>query len=536
MIKESYDDWKQNPIITTTDEFGAPLSDVDFPALTICHEPKYQTDYWALPELIMNFFIFDCWSSTTNCGDSQMLRKDFQPFLEQIYNGLSQVVNESKTNMDLIEKVLFEDKKNFNIYVKDIMKLLYSNETTTYQLNEDLKRGMMKFGTQTSVPFSKLIKYKMYILKQYSKVKESFPCLEKCENDKSEISKLLITALGLATSKDSPGSFGTLLRQFASNLGKTFERRPISLFVNYENSWNAKMNFKNGSVQQFFDFVLIQSMNKSYNYMHSEFDCQNLDDQEILFHAIMNNLGEKLGISASLIDFAKLFRVEPYTGESHKYVSSYPFFSWCKHGNIVGGFRQMFVGDHYTTNFEHQGFHWCPDEPIYFGNGTKVPYSPDFSEFCFNSTEEMVGRNLSTINKLMKFAYHIHNREDVKFIYNQVKESKLSYKMIPFEKMDLKFHNHNVKIKRPYIINSPKFTKKEFIPVITNQGLCFAWNVEETNTVFKPSRFVSHFNEEFLEKISVEPIQKASIMSIEVFLDKQEIMFPDRIQSKKSFL
>ena len=174
MIKESYDDWEQNPIITTTDEFGAPLSDVDFPALTICHEPKYQTDYWALPELIMNFFTFDCWSSATNCEDSQMLRKDFQPFLEQIYNGLSQVVNESKTNMDLIEKVLFEDEKNYNIYVKDIMKLLYSNETTTYQLNEDLKRGMMKFGTQTSVPFSKLIKYKMYILKQYSKVKESF--------------------------------------------------------------------------------------------------------------------------------------------------------------------------------------------------------------------------------------------------------------------------------------------------------------------------------------------------------------------------
>ena len=98
------------------------------------------------------------------------------------------------------------------------------------------------------------------------------------------------------------------------------------------------------------------------------------------------------------------------------------------------------------------------------------------------------------------------------------------------------FHKYNNKIQRPYIISGPKFTKKEFIPVVTNLGLCFAWNVKEIKAVFKPSRFVSHFTEEFLDRINVEPIQKASIMSIEVFLDKQEIMFPDRIQSKKSFL
>ena len=36
MIKESYDDWNDNPIITTVEEFGTSLNHVDFPTVTIC--------------------------------------------------------------------------------------------------------------------------------------------------------------------------------------------------------------------------------------------------------------------------------------------------------------------------------------------------------------------------------------------------------------------------------------------------------------------------------------------------------------------
>ena len=58
IIKESYEDWNSNPILTTTEEIGASLTEVDFPTTTICHEPKYQVDNWELPELILNFFSF----------------------------------------------------------------------------------------------------------------------------------------------------------------------------------------------------------------------------------------------------------------------------------------------------------------------------------------------------------------------------------------------------------------------------------------------------------------------------------------------
>ena len=133
------------------------------------------------------------------------------------------------------------------------------------------------------------------------------------------------------------------MRQFASNVGKTFKRRHVTLDDN-TGFWNAKIDFSNGEIKQFYDFAAMLSTNKSSWYMHSEFDCGNLEKQEILLHEIMTRISETLGISVSLIDFAKLFRVEPYREEIHRYVSSYPYFSWCNYGKIIGHIYQKFVG------------------------------------------------------------------------------------------------------------------------------------------------------------------------------------------------
>lgn len=36
MIRQSYADWKENPVLTTVETTGLPLDKIDFPAITIC--------------------------------------------------------------------------------------------------------------------------------------------------------------------------------------------------------------------------------------------------------------------------------------------------------------------------------------------------------------------------------------------------------------------------------------------------------------------------------------------------------------------
>ena len=86
IIYDSFDDWDDNPLITNVEDFEAPLNNIEFPAITVIHEPDYQTDNWALPELILNFFYFTCSKPSEDCQRTEKLRQDFKPFLDYVYN------------------------------------------------------------------------------------------------------------------------------------------------------------------------------------------------------------------------------------------------------------------------------------------------------------------------------------------------------------------------------------------------------------------------------------------------------------------
>ena len=152
------------------------------------------------------------------------------------------------------------------------------------------------------------------------------------------------------------------------------------------------------------------------------------------------------------------------------------------------------------------------------------------NDFCTKGTENMTGSKLVDIYKVMKFAYHIYTKEDVKFWYNKVKESKLTYNMISLE-----FFNKYWSSTRPYFINSPGYDNKPHQPVMTNIGLCFAWNGIPISDVFKEVKNLLSFNKELIRNITYQKPEKASIKKIEIFLDKDETTYPDRIKSPKSF-
>ena len=55
MISQSVNDWTENPVVTSIDTVEAPISDVPFPALSVCHPSPNFHQNWQVPELILNF-------------------------------------------------------------------------------------------------------------------------------------------------------------------------------------------------------------------------------------------------------------------------------------------------------------------------------------------------------------------------------------------------------------------------------------------------------------------------------------------------
>ena len=154
MIKESFDDWHHDPILTTMDEIGAPLSDVDFPTITICHEPKYQVDNWALPELILNFFSYES-------NNEHELRKDFRPLLNKIFDVVETEIERSSIDFNSVSNKIHSNPLN-RFYLKHIMQWLLANQTNVNELEDLLKNSTGKYGHGITT-----FKFRVYRFRHY---------------------------------------------------------------------------------------------------------------------------------------------------------------------------------------------------------------------------------------------------------------------------------------------------------------------------------------------------------------------------------
>ena len=130
----------------------------------------------------------------------------------------------------------------------------------------------------------------------------------------------------------------------------------------------------------------------------------------------------------------------------------------------------------------------------------------------------------------MRFAYHLNTEEDNHELYDKVKEAKPQYQMISYKDFSKSWIST-----WPYFINSLGFGNKFYHPIQTNVGLCFAWNQMSISEVFKQSIALEGFMAKLIGNNTTDGIAKASIKKIESFLNKQEVMNPDRIKSPKSF-
>ena len=109
---------------------------------------------------------------------------------------------------------------------------------------------------------------------------------------------------------------------------------------------------------------------------------------------------------------------------------------------------------------------------------------------------------------IMKFALHMHTKEDILRIYEVVRSLELPYSTMNF--------NHEVMSKKDsplsrnfFVVEPKKFGTLK--PVITMNGICQAWIPFEISNPYQQSQFITNFEEIFgLENKESLPIDLES--------------------------
>lgn len=210
MIHNAWEDWEDNPVITSIESIDFPLKEVQFPTLTFCHEQYFKPDNWAILEVIFNFFEFTCGSQDADCFKSTKIRQDFKPLFQKIFGVVSPIVDQIQFNDDL-EKDLVLTKKLDNVIVA-----LQENLTSFEKLEETLVSSVGMVGSPSNFALD-------FIPKSQNN-------LAKCDDNeclmlKEKILKFFVKTF-LFSMKDV--QFGTFLRQMSKLLGITFDSVPVS--------------------------------------------------------------------------------------------------------------------------------------------------------------------------------------------------------------------------------------------------------------------------------------------------------------------
>ena len=109
-IHDSLSDWEENPVITTMDSIAAPVNDIQFPTVTVCHDEDKPPDNWAPLELFLNNFAFQCKEfedypiNLPICNDTIKIRNEFKFLIELISKRMNKMMlDENLQDLSLLE-------------------------------------------------------------------------------------------------------------------------------------------------------------------------------------------------------------------------------------------------------------------------------------------------------------------------------------------------------------------------------------------------------------------------------------------------
>ena len=100
MIKEAFTEWSENPVVTTMDSIAAPITNIQFPTVTLCQDESKIPESWAFLETILNFASFKCKDGDYDqCHTTKVIRNDLKFLVEPIARDFKRWFFQNKKNI-----------------------------------------------------------------------------------------------------------------------------------------------------------------------------------------------------------------------------------------------------------------------------------------------------------------------------------------------------------------------------------------------------------------------------------------------------
>ncbi len=357
MITNAVEDWQENPIITTLDSIAAPISDVQFPTVTVCREQFSPPDNWAYVEKVLNAFAFECYKDAHDynneqkfptCNDSQSLRDDFKQITRELVVYFKRMVLKNNNN------------------APGVIKAAVNDHTAT----------TVKLIQQKEIHFSKLMSAFIEDFVVYSRLKQ------------------LLANLNPAYADPKSGTDGA---------SKEFKKIVMAHIMTgaLMTMTNNRMPFGSYLVN-FLNLTGTATVDSNKIYESGQKDCdQYLNEHDIKFHDLLSELGHYIGFNASLnvslFDVPSMVSLLPESDiDKPNYVQMF-LYTQCKNFKKMGAyFGYDKCGDLWEGYFNGRDGYVNPCEN---------ENNPKEQRYCCNFwTREVLNNNLKSIMTVMRMA------------------------------------------------------------------------------------------------------------------------------------
>lgn len=139
-IHNAFEDWNENPVMTTLDSIAAPIGDIAFPTVTICQDEYTEPDVWAYAETLMNSLEFSCrreelWTydyPLPLCNDTTKIRQDFEFVTKRMLKKAKNLIFQGKqlneeqfmfAGLWQYTSIIFQMIQNQSLTINDLSKL-----------------------------------------------------------------------------------------------------------------------------------------------------------------------------------------------------------------------------------------------------------------------------------------------------------------------------------------------------------------------------------------------------------------------------
>lgn len=489
LSQQSFTDWATSPVITTIDSVSASIKDLPFPTVTIC--PKLDTNQFGYPEMVANELKFD-----EDIAEAKEIWKDFGFIKEKILDNIESTLAHMESKGIPWPHV----EKEFR-YRNSVVSWLFHNQTTLDEIYKKVRQSLghgFKFNTIVRDMEKKFGKFK------------SLPPIHS-QIDENRLNKSIAEAdlfykKGyFIFGRTGFVEFGQLLSKFSHLFGQSFRLEEV-----------------------------VESIYKT-RY------CALLVKEERKIHDFYASLAQVLGFqNMSLFELPRFVHPPPISKLSMPTFRDRTPYTSC---------HQTLSDDNIESATSR-----CSDAIFYHDNGKQGHpcTGKDSKPECCDVTKALGGlENLENLMRVMRYARHLSPAQDnfTRFFEpffdseakRQIKYPFHHFKSGYFRNGRLAFNPHTV-IPMCHFYDGQTLSKTSQIrldreceiiqPVITNRGLCMAFNSDSFQTLFNTNEYLQILRKVFETELERElPIVKSTTSEDHVgftaFLDQRTYLQPD---------